>query len=202
MTFLTTILPATVIAAVVLFVVKEAMEALRRYKADSRKKDALRRLLARECERNHAVLRSLKEACSWLKEADDEDSPFTFRFRVHFTPAGHLRFVRHVGITESEGSFVLRPAQQELMGRLMVEVAALDAPLFDLLEHAYDAVAEMRHLRDSIIDHLSSDAEDKNEIFLLGFADYALGELEDSYKAIANLYRECTGKELENYKLR
>lgn len=201
MHFLTTILPATVIAAIILFVVREVLEAYRRHNADKRKKEALRRLLARECERNHAAINSLKQACSSLKEFGSENHE-GYRFRVSHTPSGHLRFERRITDEEVEAHFILRPVQQEIMQRVMVEVAALDVRLFETLEESYDAIAEVRHIRDSLIDYLSDDSDKSEDIFLLGFCDYAIAELEEAYREVSKLYRECTGEDLKKVKLR
>jgi hypothetical protein len=69
MEFLTPLLPVTVIAAIALFALKEVLETIRRRQADARRGQAFRTLLARECEINHWVQKSL---LSTLKSIDNE----------------------------------------------------------------------------------------------------------------------------------
>jgi hypothetical protein len=59
---LAALLPSTVIVAVALFVLKEAIEAVRRWRAQRRQIKAFKILLARECELNQWANMSLKRA--------------------------------------------------------------------------------------------------------------------------------------------
>ena len=72
------ILPATVVAAVVLFVLKELFEGVRRYRGDQRKKQALRSLLARECELNHWTIKSIRDIVETIRDESKDGAQFEF----------------------------------------------------------------------------------------------------------------------------
>jgi hypothetical protein len=109
-------------------------------------------MLARECERNHAAIRSIRDAALHIKSKVEFPE---YSFSVIATPAGHMRFsASHPELGAS--SHLLRPAQSDLMNRVMLDVAGLDRKLCSKLEAAYDAIVEIRHLRDSLIDYLST----------------------------------------------
>jgi hypothetical protein len=61
MEWLPSILPVTVVAAITLFVLKEVLEFIKRWRADRRKGQAYRKVLARECELNLWAQWRLKE---------------------------------------------------------------------------------------------------------------------------------------------
>lgn len=64
-----------------------------------------------------------------------------------------------------------------------------------------DAVAELGHLRGSLINYVGSESETELQFFE-GFTEYALEELEDVEKPLAELYKGCTGRELTKPRLR
>ena len=188
-------LPLTAAVALGIFILKEIIEAYRRIRADKRKISGYKLILARECERNNAALKGIRQAVSRIKEKEKFPN---YNMYLDTTPAGHLRF--HASHSES-GSFsiIVRPPQLETMGRIMIEMATIDRRLFSSIESAYDAVSELKHLRDSLIDILSDDVD---EAIVLGFPQYAEKEMEDIFDRLEGLYKVCTGSPLEKLRLR
>jgi hypothetical protein len=92
-------------------------------------------------------------------------------------------------------SFPLTAAYTEALGRHMLDVAILDKKLFAKLEAAYDAVAEMRHIRQSLITYIESDDEHDMKHFP-AFPGYALPALSRVQECLETLYQSCTRKEL------
>jgi hypothetical protein len=83
----------------------------------------------------------------------------------------------------------------------LLDVATLDEKLFPLAEAALTAVAELEHLRESLLYHGSEEDEEVRDV-APHFAEYSLKELAEAESALASLYKQCTGKELSNARLR
>jgi hypothetical protein len=197
MEFTFSFLPATVVAAIVLFLLKECVEGFRRYKSEGRTKAALRTLLAFECERNHATVKSLGSIVSTVQDWDAKD-PYSIKVSLQFFKDGEIVFHRSNHDDGSSGSCVLRPSYREFMSKQLLVVATLDAALYRALQPALDAVNEMEHVRQSLINHI----EDPERTHLNGFTHYALDELDDIYRKLSTLYSECTGKQLQSHRIR
>lgn len=129
--WLTPILPATVIAAVILFVVKEAIEKFRRWRADLRKGQAFRLLLARECELNYWAVKKLKEALLSIQEHLSTD--LSFEYRIDRRASGEIFFLELYDDGTLHSSGPLSDASTDLMKQIMIDVAALDRSLFYVL---------------------------------------------------------------------
>lgn len=79
----------------------------------------------------------------------------------------------------------------------MLEVATVSSDLFSKLEMAIAAIADLEHIRESLIHHTSEDPE-----HLEGFTMYAEETLDEIERSLNALHVECTGKPLENARLR
>lgn len=198
-----TILPLTVIAAIILFFIKEVIEWVRRHKAASRKKVALSSLLARECELNHWSIKSMRKIIETIRD----ESAVNTDAKFHFTTlkSGKILF----RAMESDSDFIigmpLAKTHNELMSKNLLEVATLDKGLYAAMQPAYDAIADMEHIRQSLIYYVEPEDElgkQYHKEHLEGFIDYALSELENAYQRLNLLYKVCTGEELSSHKMR
>jgi len=144
MEWLSPLLPTTVIAAVVLFVVKEAIEKFRRWQADKRKGQAFRLLLARECELNHWAIKKLKEALVSIQDLISTNIPF--KYRIDRRSSGEVFFVELYDDGTLHSASPLPEARTDLMRQIMLDVAALDSSLFVCMEAAYDSTINLRHV--------------------------------------------------------
>lgn len=191
------ILPVTVVVAVALFVIKELFEGVRRHLGNRRKKQALRTLLARECELNHWTIKSIRHIVETIREESKDNAQFEFIF----PKSGKVLFrVTHKDSEFKSGSN-LANTHREVMDKNLLEVATLDKKLYAALQPAYDAIADLEHVRQSLIYYVNPE-DNQDKMHLDGFMNYAFDELEDIFKLLACLYKECTGKSLENHRLR
>lgn len=139
-----TFLPVTVVAAIVLFALKECVEAVRRYKSESRTKAALRTLLAFECERNHSTIKSIRDVVQTAQSWDASD-PYSIKVSLQFSKDGEVTFHHATYDDGSGGQCVLRPTHRDFMSKQLLTVATLDATLYKVLQPALDSVNEMEH---------------------------------------------------------
>ena len=194
------LVPITVVAAVLLFILKEAVEAVRRHRGDSRKMHALKALLARECELNLWTIKALRDILINVPKPDDERPQTVVRIERRTNGSTIALISSADGALRSSRS--LPKAHLDLMSKYLLDVATLDSKLFQALETAYDSVAELEHIRESLVRIHESEEEAKMPDLIRPFAEYALDEIERTELAIAALYKHCTGKKLEAHRLR
>jgi hypothetical protein len=192
------LLPITVYSAIVLFVLKEIVEAIRRYRAERRKKKAISYLVADEIERNHwtviSLFRIFKEISKSL-----ESSP-NAKYELKTTHSGIDRFI----LTHPDGGwtgFTIPPVNDKQYKAHLPTIAELDKKLFKTLEETYSELAELEHLRASLIDWLVDDSEMK-KMFFKDFIEYALSHEGDCVEALKVGYKKSTGKNLEGARIR
>ena len=190
MDWLTPLLPITVVAAIVLFLLKELFEAIRRWHADERKRRAFRILLARECELNYWAYTRLKQTLETV-QAGLEQTP-SENFAIIEGDYHDIRF-EHYLESGLRGSWPLSDFHADRMDRVMLDVATLDQTLYEGLSAAYDAVANLKHVRQTLIELVSSGDED-DQAHLSAFPEYGLGELARALPDLKFLYKTCTGK--------
>lgn len=196
---LLSIIPITVISAVFLFILKELVEGIRRYRGELRKKQALRALLARECELNNWTIKSIQHIVEDIRDESALNNRTQFGFI--FPKSGKVLFrVKHPDSGYKSGSS-LGEIHREVMNKNLLDVATLDKKLYSVMQPAYDAVAELEHVRQSLIYYVAPE-DDQDKMHLEGFTHYALSRLNDVYEKLASLYKECTGKHLETHRLR
>lgn len=189
MDWLPPLLPITVIAAVLLFFLKELLEWTRRRRADAREARAFRVLLARECELNYWAYSRLKQTLRTIKSglAHDESENFAIS-KGDYTG---IRFEHNLN-DNSRGSWPLPDFHTEVMDKIVLDVATLDKALYSNLEQAYGAVANLKHVRQSLIAFVSSE-DDQDKAHLEAFPEYGLRELSRALADLKALYRTCTG---------
>lgn len=195
-----TLLPITAVVAIVVFAIKETLEHFRRRSADRRKLAGLISLLARECELNYATIKLLRHIVE--KIPNDEHPDPQFSLSIGWKPSG--RPYARV-LSESRGmqwQLGIPQVHRELMSKFLLDVATLDKRLFELMEPAYDGLAEVEHVRESLLNFEEEVESMRPEDYLAGLADYASGELQGAEDALRKLYTYCTGKPLTRHRLR
>ena len=191
-------LPITVIAAIVIFLSKETLEYIRNRRMKLKKLLVFKRMIAEEVEINTAVLSSLYSALTTICDdtANIERTP-----RILKTPSGGIRIEFEAHPICFGTGWPLLPLSRTVFDRLYLELAELDPSFFETTARVYSAVAEIKHVRDSLIDHIENNNQTPDG-FLASFSEWAQGVLEESRGSLATLYFECTGKTLERGKLR
>ncbi|WP_343503683.1 hypothetical protein [Alloyangia pacifica] len=189
------LLPVTVVVAISLFVVKEVLEGKRRRQGNSRKRRAVCRLLANEIERNHWSIKSLRESLGSVERAlgspNEEFTVITDTLGgrlVRGTDDGEMTFERPIPTAHLEG----------LASNLML-LAELDETLFEQALITGDALKELEHVINLLIDYGSDDSK---RWMLDTYPDYARSELAEIEGTISNFYVKLTGQSLKAHRLR
>lgn len=186
------VIPVAVVVAICIFLAKEGLELVRRVRLNGRKLHAIKRFLAVECERNSFAIekiigqvRAVDEAHEkgWPVEVEKKESGLT---RLTVRPAG-----------KGYSSSVIRPIHMDAAQKYLFEIASLDGSMFEMMEGALDALGEAKHVRDSLIEYITTEP-----VHLGGFKDYAIGELDDALEAIRALYFKCTNEPLAKGRVR
>ncbi|MFM0389636.1 hypothetical protein [Paraburkholderia dipogonis] len=193
------LLPATTLVAILIFLVKEYLEARRRTAADKRKVRALKKVLGRECQLNYSAIDRLRDTLAAIQEfgvAEDAS-----RLSISESPAGGYVFM----ITDRDGSGrggVLVGIQRDSLLKHLVEIAALDEMFYSKCEFVLDGLSEADHVYQSLVHGPEKHFPSTPEHYYEGVVDYGLRELNDSIAALKELYLVCTGSVLRQGKLR
>ena len=178
------VIPIAVVTAVGVFIARELLEAFRRFKTNSRKLDAIRRLVAAECERNYFAINRMIEQVNSIADALKKD----FQILIEETTRGVPRLAFLEDGEELTSSSPISLVQTGVVEKYLFEAAALNKPLFELMEKVLDNLADAKHVRDGIIEYVSNDT-----IHLEAFAEhYAPGELSEALESVQALYFNCT----------
>ena len=188
-------LPATVIVAIVLFFVKELLEANRRRKANARKRLAIRRLIADEIERNNWTIKRLRNGISELEHAIDEPKSI---LSIRTGVLGE-RYLRHEISGKLHSEFPIGKVHSEALSGSLLELAMIDEQIFDKALEASDATKELDHVLKSMIELVSNAA---GPIVDDGFSEYALKEIANCEKTLSDFYKNITGRNLEGHRIR
>ena len=185
-------LPATVVVAITLFILRELFETWRRWKGRSRKILALRMIIARECELNYWTARRLAAAIEDAQRALRSEPPG--KFQIIQKPDGSDNWHWSDGEGENQGGAPLPIVHRKVLDSRSLDVAELDSALFSKFEIVMDAIADLDHLRGSLLNYVGSDENDPEAGFFDGFTEYALEEIPDIEAALAALHKACTGR--------
>jgi hypothetical protein len=170
---------------------KNAVESLRRWRADIKRRRAFRMRLARECELNLYAHKSLTDAITAIQGDFARDDPGVYS--IERTAPGEIALQQWHG--DQKRTWLVPDAYTDLMGRAMRDHATLDPSLIVLLQAAYDSAINLRHVRESLIHFVESDDVDEKLLFR-SFPEYALRELPDLSADLEKLYQKCTGMNL------
>ena len=196
MTDLANLVPPTVIAAASIFMVKEVLEFFRKRRAQRRKINAYKKILAEELERNFWTWKSLRSAVARIQRYKDEGIEVAHKVVTVPSGAQHLE-TRYLDGALSSGSNLPKESRSSF-DRVLLGLAEEDEKLYTLASNAYDEISEIGHVRASLVNQLGSE----DDFHLDGFLDYALETLDSAIDPIKALYFYCTDKALEQPKLR
>ena len=190
------LLPATVFVAIAIFFIKEILEQLRKYQIRKREILAIKKMLADEIEKNNYTVSTLRRTLVKIK-----DENVKYEVSLNRTPSGALRVEFKKEDDDYGSSWPIPTVSRTIFDKIFVQLASLDIELFEFAKNAYESLAEVEHVRNSLIDSLEAQ-EWHPEGYLEGFAEYGIDELVDSYINLSKLYKECTGLDLDKHKLR
>jgi hypothetical protein len=133
-------IPITVIFAVFLFIAKEIIELLRRYKADKRKKRAISLILAQEIQRNHWALISFFRLLHTLTYSFENNPQAQYRLHISYDGSEHLRMKENLSDSFESGQAIPSFVDDNYKC-LLPQIAELDEGLFKLLRVFRDCCA-------------------------------------------------------------
>lgn len=196
------ILPITVVTAIILFFSKEVLEFYKKGKENKRKLFAYKALLAEELELNLWAQKRLLSIVTDIEGQEEEYPNAKYTLLVKESGQEYIHGYDGEDLIES---FPIPIVHEKYYEKFISNIAELDADLFNLAQSSYEEVRNMAHVRNGLIKGLL--AEENNEPFphdirKSGFLDYAQRELKDAYSAMNMLYKECAGKELTVHRLR
>lgn len=198
----TTLQLFAILAAVGIFAFREILEWLRRRSARKNRLKALKAIIARECELNNYTTSVLLHDMKTMRanfELDDDD-PYKYDYRVVFRRDGSAILERTLG-GEWSGSGPIPKVHSAIISAKLMDVAELDFELYALAEAALSGLAELEHVRMSLISGVLKEDENMPDM-IEGLPDYAIREIEDAASALKELYRACTGRPLTDRRLR
>ena len=185
-------LPITVIFAVALFLIKEALELVRKSKGKKRKLSAFKAVLKEELELNLWTWKKFESLLNRIREVGQKGN-----YSYFTSPAGTERFE----VLDADGygiGQVFPNVEMEFHSKLLIDVAEVDAEMYQKLIASYKALSELQHLRNRIVDfiHESKDSDVDH------FTSTTLQDLAPLYNELDALYQYCTGNKLTEHRMR
>lgn len=188
MSDLSTIIPVTALVAITLFGIKEFLEWRRRAAADTRKLQAIKKVLARDIEFNHRSIVDLSEILTEIKDAPVRDLASV----LSITPDPSGGFV----VIFLENGYLQKGLRRENLVKHLVDIAALDESFYEHCNTVLDGVSAANHVLRSLVNGPDKHFPSTPHNFYRGLAEYGVDELARSREIIKNFYTLCTGSEL------
>lgn len=191
MLFSEKVLPITVVVAIILFIVREVVEFIKKSRDKSRKISAYKALIAEELLKNAWSVKALKQLCTELQDPTligidyIKSASGTERVTIRTVEGKHRVFFWKIHTAAFE--------------KIMTDLAVSNSKLFKSAAHVYSLLAEAKHVRESVIDFSEFDMP---KHMIQGLGVYGDGRLEEAAAAVRTAYKIYTGKELASHKLR
>lgn len=184
-------LPLTVVSAISLFFVKEVSELIKKRSEKKRKITAYKILIAEELLKNAWTIKLYRDVFSKVGGLGFNN----LRYEKKASGDERLTLSHNAGSV----SVILSHVHTAIFDRSVVEIAALDRKFFELAKGAYQSLAEIKFLRSMII-NFADDQENSGHID--GLQVWGNQKLDDAETTIGELYRLCTGYEMNSHKVR
>lgn len=193
-------LPATVMAAIALFVVKELLEIRRRYLERSRKTNAVKLLISQELERDHWALVSFFRVLEEIKSTENDAPRAVFRLHVARDGSEHFR-IKEEPEDEDESGQWIPTFRTDLYEKHLATLAEHDQALYKVVNEAYEEIFELIHYRETLTAFLAGESLAPVDITRRFLSDMAT-EKDEYYNALNKAYRALTGNDLKKSRLR
>lgn len=197
-----TLIPASAVVAICLFIFRELLDGWRKRKARKNEVRALKQIFARECQLAWFINGQIKKLCE--KFVPYEKKPMhecPFSLKVFKTTAGKTRYSVSKNEVLQSGGILSEPSTASFSKHLY-DVSKLDSAFYEKVNSAFTAVVELKHFYDSLVDHEDSAHIIEIDNFMLGFSSYALEEMTWIEHNLKELYQFCTNQELTEGLLR
>lgn len=190
--------PLTVVTAVILFVAREVIEGVRRYRSRARKAKAIRILLVEELELNKWAIQSLRNILKGIASEMEFDPKSEFHLKRDASGGVHYRCRRSDG---GGGGSAIPDIHRKHYDAFLPDLAEVDKVLFEEARKGYEGIGQLEHVRNSLVAHLAED-DPEEQCHLQGFPSYGLRVLDDVEKQMGALYVFCSGRPYEKGRLR
>lgn len=197
-----TLIPASALVAICLFIVRESLDIYRKSKNKKNEIRALKSIFSRECQLAWNINRQIKRLCEKFVPYEGKSSNENpLDLIISRTTAGLTRYtVTEYGNPKSGGTLSKPPVTT--FTKHLYDVAKIDDTFYNRVILAYTAVIELEHLYNSLIDN-----EDTSQLIGIpnimgGFSSYAIEESEWIEQELKGLYLYCTNEELTKGLLR
>lgn len=195
------LLPATVVVAILLFILRELFDLFKKRSDRNRNIEAIKLLIADEIEINHWSLVSLFRILTSLKEDFEENDKAVHYLHIARNGSEHFRSKEDPAEDYSSGHAIPK-FHTSMYERLLPDIASLDKELFLSIHSTYEEIIELTHYRDTMIDYLAGEelapSSDLTRAFLSDFAD----EKDNYYQHLNKTYKLLKNKDLTEWKLR
>jgi len=196
-------LPVTVISALLLFLFKEFLEANRRRRSEQNKLKAISFILSEEIKLNYWAFKTLFRTFEELGQLFERYPNAVYN-------------VKETRFREEIYQYKERPEDQVWSGHplprfvsdrfntLLPSLAELDLKLSGFVQDTYQEIAELEHYRQMLVSFLANELHedetfnDLTKAFIKDFSE----EESDYFAKLNKSYRELTGKELKEWRLR
>ncbi len=192
------LVPLTVVTAIVLFVIKEVIEVVRRQQSRARKTSAIRTLLIEEMELNNWTIKSLRSTLEAIDNQMESDPQTEFYLKKDASGAFHYRYRISTG---GDGGASIPHVHRKHFDAFLPELAEVDKRLFEEARKGYERIGQLEHVRSRLIAHLAEDDPDE-KMHLQGFPSYALQVIDDVESQMSAFYVFCSGRPFEKIRLR
>lgn len=192
-------LPITILITVLLFMIKEILERLRRADERRRKTKALQMLISHEIEKNNWALESFFRILSSIKENLDNNVKAKYSLELARNGAEHYR----IEIDDDDWSGGAVPSFHfSVYEKVITQVAELNIEMYETLSNFYNELYELNHYRNTLLEFLDDYGDfpprELTEVFL---GDLSL-ESKKYFEKMYSSYRLLTGEELKKARVR
>jgi hypothetical protein len=187
------LLPITALVAVILFVIRESLDIFKQKRGRNRRLAAAKAMMGYESERINYAKRNLFAICKDIESTYLKEEAFEL-YSALLHSDGSAAYRRMDEETESLAFGIPIPRIPTVeISRWLPLVAELDQALYDHILGFYVEVAELEHLRSSLMKYLLHEEPESRE-WLTGFVEYAIGHEEQMTTSLLSFYKVCTGK--------
>jgi hypothetical protein len=187
-------LPLTTAFGVVLFLVNQLIIGRRNIKADRRKIDAYKVLLAEEIGLNIVqlgmIINTYENLNKCLEESKKSDCGFIYKVNKRYEKVSKLR---------KDDTFSFDQFYTSMFTKVLIDIASIDAKLFESISDIYSDIALSQRLNSNMASLING--KDMYEEFAESTIKAALFKLHELDPTLNSLYKEFTDRELNPIKI-
>lgn len=188
------VFPITVIAAILLFTLKEVLEACRKAREKRREAKAIRALLVRECVKNIRQLSALQRIIVMLSGRTSEESPAKVRVETDKMNNKQIIVTYDVINPVEESSYFPCVTTESLRSHLL-KSASVEKDLYNSMQNAYNNLSDARIILENMM--LLCVHAEQIELEISMFASHCINDVDKAIQSVQDLHVECTGTTYE-----